>query len=123
MRLGARSMRRHPMGHRRNPAFFALESEPKPELDLALGERCRETERRARPGHCPIAKDRAWFQSVHVERRSKCGADDIVHAGVVGTVSQVKCFRGELKRGLLAQLEGAAEAHIEIVEVGANTGI
>src|SRR5580704_7034696 len=101
----------------------ALESEPEPQLNLSLGESSGETKRRAGPDHRAIAEDRAWFQSMHVEWRSKRGADDIVYAGVVGTVGQVKSLRCELKRCLLMKLKGAAEAHIEIVVVGAHTGI
>jgi len=45
-----------------------------------------------------------------VKRRSKIRAHDIVHAGVVGVVSEVESFRRKVQGGLLAQLESAAQS-------------
>ena len=102
---------------------MVLEGQPHAELDFTLWESGCKTKRSTRPDHCPIAKNRAWFQAVHCEWWSNRGADDIVHAGVVSAVGQVKSFRGELKRGLFIQFEGAAEPQVEIIVVRANTGI
>src|SRR5260370_15189233 len=60
---------------------------------------------------------------MHAEWRSEGGADDIVDAGVVGAVGKVKSLRGELEGCLLPQFERAAEAPVELVVVGAKSGV
>jgi len=51
----------------------------------------------------------------HVERRGEGCPYDIVHAGIVGVVCEVECFRSKLQGSFLAYLKGAAEAHVEVV--------
>src|SRR6266481_428432 len=115
--------------HRRQSCSRCLESQAHAELNLAL-RKCRgETQRLARrerpaPVHVKrgiasdtCACDRAWCPNAETK------ANNVVHAGKVCMVGDVEALSDQLEIGLLAQLEAARDAHVEISIIGTESGI
>src|SRR5580700_2342267 len=91
-----------------------LEGKAHSELNLARGERRRESQ-----GLVGI-KIRV---AVNIKGCGKIRTDHVVHTGVVGVVGQVETFRGKHKRRLLAKFERAAQAQIEIGKARAESSV
>src|SRR5579859_5481943 len=92
-----------------------LEADAKAELELAHRESRGEAQRRAR------RKRRAAFHVKSVTDHRP--PDDVIDAGKVGAVRQVKAFRQQLQVGPFTHLEAAGDAHVKVHEVRTQTGV
>src|SRR5580692_6513987 len=126
--------RRHPMGHRHNPGSLALEGEPHPELDFALGEIGSETKRLARRESCaPMHVKRGISQPGRasgtggvvsgVRGKTKKWTHLIVYAGIVCMVGEVEDLGRNLQNSLLDELVLPTQAQVEIGVVRADSGV
>lgn len=95
-----------------------LENETRTELDLALGVIGSERQGSSAGSDC------GWRdESVRMRCASIACANDIIHAGVVGAVCQVKRFGHELNAVMIAETNASAKPQIEGEVIRAETSV